>query len=314
VLDQRVARVHRLGQKNKVQVLHLVAPDSYEDHVLELVGGKRDLFENVVSFDATEDVVGVSKRLAEILAEDLGGSAEGSETTTRAEPLPPAEASAPKTAHEQPGEPGREAADRGIADEVRRCIVELQSDLGPRIERILGAKGGLLVVLEDVTNADDERAAAISQQVPIVIIDRRTLKGLQRLGAMPPDAEAESLYKAPTEPSGTTRPLVRKARQKLEAAEMLLRQDCAAPAGELLLGALLCASALRCGLDDPPEPRNAGIWLYSHALPSGKLRQEDASLIMRALGFAQADEQVPQELLAALAADTARFVEDAVVS
>ncbi|MFO8002669.1 SNF2-related protein, partial [Thioalkalivibrio sp.] len=71
VLDQRIARVHRLGQQQKVQAILLVAPASYEERVLALVQGKRHLFDNVVDPDATDDVVGVSRRLAEILAEDL---------------------------------------------------------------------------------------------------------------------------------------------------------------------------------------------------------------------------------------------------
>lgn len=49
VLDQRVARVHRLGQRSKVQVLHLVAPDSYEEQVLGLIRGKCNLFDNVLT-------------------------------------------------------------------------------------------------------------------------------------------------------------------------------------------------------------------------------------------------------------------------
>jgi hypothetical protein len=317
VLDQRVARIHRLGQTNKVQVLHLVAPDSYEEQVLKLVQGKRNLFDNVVDPEASEDVVGVSKKLAEVLAEDLAGAAEESETLASAGEEPSEKEVVPETPeeagsavrHEYPAPP---TADSGIADEVRRCIVELQRDYGPRIERILGAKGGLLVVLDDVDDTDDERAAALSERVPIALIDRRTLKGLQRLGDASPAAGAESIYEAPQQPAKVTSPLARRARQKLEAAEVLLRQDCPAPAGELLLGALLCSSALRCGIDDPPELQKAAVWLYADALPSGKLQQDDATLVMRALTLAQAEDQVPTELLAALATDTARFVEDAV--
>ncbi|MCF8016641.1 MAG: DEAD/DEAH box helicase family protein, partial [Chromatiaceae bacterium] len=52
VLEQRIARVHRLGQRQKVQAILLVAPDSYEERVLGLVQGKRELFDNVVHADA----------------------------------------------------------------------------------------------------------------------------------------------------------------------------------------------------------------------------------------------------------------------
>ncbi len=271
----------------------------------------------MVDPEATEDVVGVSKRLAEMLAEDLAGAADGGGTTVAAnqEPLAanadretPAEPES-GTPRDRPALPS--AADGRIADEVQRCIAELQSEFGPRVERILGAKGGLLVILEQVDDADDERAAAISEQVPIALIDRRTLKGLQRLGAASPAADAESLYEAPQQAATAPSPLARRARQKLEAAEVLLRQDCPAPGAELLLGALLCACALRCELDAPPETRRAAVWLYADALPSGKLQTDDATLIMRALTLVQAEDEIPTELLAALAGDAARFVADA---
>ncbi len=86
VLDQRIARVHRLGQLQKVQAILMVAPDSYEERV-GLVQGKRELFDNVVDADASEDVVSVSKRLAEVLADDLA-----------ARPILPAEPRLTKTA------------------------------------------------------------------------------------------------------------------------------------------------------------------------------------------------------------------------
>jgi superfamily II DNA or RNA helicase len=156
VLDQRVARVHRLGQRHKVQVIHLMAADAYEDQVLGLVQGKRDLFDNVVDPEAEQDVVAMSKRLAEVL----------------------------------------------------------------------------------------------------------------------------------------------------------LRQACPATAAELLLGALLNAAALRCGQDQPPEPSHTAVWLYADALPAGLLQPDDATLIMRAQSLAQASDDVPPHLIAALAADAAAFIAD----
>jgi SNF2 family DNA or RNA helicase len=71
VLDQRIARVHRLGQRQKLQAILLVAPESYEEHVLNLVEGKRNLFDNVVDPEATEVVVCVSKRLAATFLDKL---------------------------------------------------------------------------------------------------------------------------------------------------------------------------------------------------------------------------------------------------
>jgi SNF2 family DNA or RNA helicase len=80
VLDQRIARVHRLGQKQNVQIFLFLAENSYEQQVAKLVQGKRNLFDNVISPEASEDVVGVSKRMLESIIEDLAETEKTSVT------------------------------------------------------------------------------------------------------------------------------------------------------------------------------------------------------------------------------------------
>jgi hypothetical protein len=82
------------------------------------------------------------------------------------------------------------------------------------------------------------------------------------------------------------------------------------PAALLTKNPILYAAALRCGRAEPPEPREAALWLSADALSSGGLQPEDAMLVTRTLSLAQAGDQVPLDLLAALASDAARFVED----
>jgi superfamily II DNA/RNA helicase len=55
VLEQRIGRVYRLGQKRPVQVYHLVAEDGIEAHIADLVGNKQALFEGL--FDGTSDEI-----------------------------------------------------------------------------------------------------------------------------------------------------------------------------------------------------------------------------------------------------------------
>lgn len=55
VLEQRIARVHRLGQHRPVQVFNLVTRDSIEERVLRVLGQKRTLFDGV--FEAGSDEV-----------------------------------------------------------------------------------------------------------------------------------------------------------------------------------------------------------------------------------------------------------------
>ncbi|OIO07738.1 MAG: hypothetical protein AUJ52_09540 [Elusimicrobia bacterium CG1_02_63_36] len=55
VLEQRVGRVHRMGQKRSVAALHFVSADSIESRIFELAGQKRALFSGL--FDKKLDSV-----------------------------------------------------------------------------------------------------------------------------------------------------------------------------------------------------------------------------------------------------------------
>jgi superfamily II DNA or RNA helicase len=336
VLDQRIARIHRLGQTERVQILLLVAADSYEGRVLELVQGKRNLFDNVVDADATEDVVGVSRKLVEILAADLAGmpevqggpvSGEDAQATEAAtglavlEPAEPGPELVPEPAQEPLVEvappPGRaepaplpELVPGEAEEEIRRAILAVQDAFGSRIERILGSGGGLLVVLDRVDEAADQVAAAIPGRIPVALIDPRTLGGLRRLGTSSPVAAAQTLFEAQAADAVPAEPrLLTQARGKLRGAEVLIQQSCPGPALDLLLGALLAAAAVRAGETTAPAPQQAGVWLYGEALPKGRLTPDQAGLIMRGLALAQGADAVPEPLVRALAADVVLFVE-----
>ena len=307
VLEQRNGRVHRLGQTRKVQIITMVAADSYEEHVLSLVQGKQHLFDNVIAEDATEDVVGVSKKLLETLVEDL---------TTPLQETGPTETAAAEEIREtaEPAEPVQAApaeeneAERAVEEAIAGCIEELQKALGPRIERILGSGGGLLAVIDRVDAEADQVAARLSAMVPVAVIDRCTLNGLNRLGAASPVAVSHTYYDASQSAieSGMSR-LAALALEKLRAARVLMEQQCQNSAVELLLSALLAAAAGRAGLDQPVAAREAGVWIYGEALPKGLLNQEEAGLIMRGVTLAQS-QSVPELLITGLFDDVELFV------
>lgn len=58
VLEQRIARAHRLGQRRPVRVIRLVTRNSIEERVLQVIGQKRELFEGL--FDGETDEVAFS--------------------------------------------------------------------------------------------------------------------------------------------------------------------------------------------------------------------------------------------------------------
>jgi superfamily II DNA or RNA helicase len=308
VLEQRNGRVHRLGQTRKVQIITMVAADSYEEQVLTLVQGKQHLFDNVIAEDATEDVVGVSKKLLDMLVEDLTApkqEAAPAETAGAVEEV--AESAATEAEPGQPKTAARET-DRSVEEAITRCIEELQQALGSRIERILGSGGGLLAVIDRMDAAADQVAARLSSLVPVAVIDRCTLNGLSRLGAASPVAVSHTYYDASQNEAESGLPrLTALAMEKLRAARVLLEQQCQGSAVELLLSALLAAAAGRAGLDEPVAAREAGVWLYGEALPQGLLTQDEAGLIMRGITLAQAPS-VPEPLISGLLGDAEIFV------
>ena len=80
-LEQRVARVHRIGSQNTVQILLLVAKGSIEHRILELHETKRNVLENVWS-DTGEDTIaapggsGAFKQMLEALLRTQGPETE----------------------------------------------------------------------------------------------------------------------------------------------------------------------------------------------------------------------------------------------
>jgi hypothetical protein len=309
-----------------------------------LVQGKRELFDNVVHEQATEDVVSVSKRLAEVLAEDLASGSAGDQDGSPVTPTTQEQTDSAPEPNLEPNldlEPDQAMADAAkqadsslplrpdLDEAVRDCVIGLQQHFGARILRLVGQRrrangngsgaagktgmGGLLVVLDQVTDSDDVVAERLSERVPVALIDRRTLARLSRLGDASPVADGEAVYAADLATTDATGEpaLLRKAREGLEAARLLIQQRCPGPALELLLSGLLAVAAHRAGRADPPSPAQAGIWLYGEALPAGLLEQQDAALLMRAMALAQGADAVPETLLRALADDTASFIDHA---
>lgn len=305
VLEQRNARIHRLGQTRTVQIITMVAVDSYEQQVFALVRNKQDLFDNVVGEDATEDVVGISKKLLETLVEDLAGP--------KAEPAPRpedqvalVEASLAATTGTVPA--ATPVVEDTMALAISRCIKALEQAFGPRIERIFGSGGGLVTVLDRVDADADRLAEQLSSEVPVALIDRLALKGLQRLGDGSPLTEAHSYFEAATAADTSGESLLRRqAREKLTAARLLFDQQLLDSALEMVFAALLSGAAEKAGRDMPINRTEVGVWAYAEALPQGILDQDQVGLLMRALSFVQGGA-APADLVRILLDDATNFI------
>ncbi len=300
VLDQRIARVHRLGQKEKVQIFLLLAQDSYEQRVAGLVKGKRDLFDNVISPDASEDVVGVSKKMLQTLIDDLATPESKSIPETKETVAPIAESVPEGTQHvaEKSVPAGSEEDSR-----VSQLIENLQNIFQDRVEQILGSGGGLLVVLDQMKDADEQSAENLSgSEVPVAVIDRRTLRNLKRLGPASPIAQTRTLFETPEPEQKAENPLLKTAEQKFNSAEILFRRQCTAGVMDLLASALLLKVAGLNGQFQTPAPDSAAVWLYNEIVPRQVLTSEQAGIVVRILSLSQAPE-VPETLIEQSLAD-----------
>jgi hypothetical protein len=308
VLEQRIARIHRLGQSEPVQVVLMVARDSYEERLAVLLESKRALFHNVVAEDASEDVVGVSRRMLDValasLEEDTESSARGEasargkEEVESAPPASDAKEEPEATAGPQP----RGAAPTLTDESLASLVARLQASLTGRIERVTALGGGLVVVVDSVDSAAEELAQAASEEVPVAVVDARTWAALSRLGASGPPADERPLFAAPSAPAAAAS----RAERKLAAALVLAEQGHGSEALSLATSAMLHAAATAAGLSMPPPPERFAVWLHAELVPRGVVGFEDAGCISRGLALANTPE-LPPELVASVLADAQRL-------
>ncbi len=293
ILDQRIARIHRLGQKQKVQIFLLLAEDSYEQQVARLVKGKRDLFDNVIGADASEDVVGVSKKMLQSIVDDLSATEQEAGSSQRSEVAEESVSSEPDQTFSSAISPEQPEDDDG----GKKLITKIQTVFGPRIERILASAGGLLVVVNQAESGDSDQAEQLSEsELPVVVIEAKILSNLQRLGAASPVAEGRVIYELDENQTEVINPLLKMAQEKLRSAEILSEQQCFAGVMDLLVSSLLTTATLACNQKRIPSIEKATVWLYSDVLPQQFLTAEQIATIVRAISLSQTND-VPEGLI-----------------
>jgi superfamily II DNA or RNA helicase len=103
VLEQRIGRVHRLGQSRSVQVVNFVAEDTIEERMLSLLSFKKSLFAGVLDGGESEVFLGGS-RLARFMegvtAVTAAPAQSGVEPATPQQPEPAAVSTPPPAAAE----------------------------------------------------------------------------------------------------------------------------------------------------------------------------------------------------------------------
>ena len=267
----------------------LLAEYSYEQQVASLVKGKRDLFDNVISPDATEDVVGVSKKMLQSIVDDLTGTEqekpelkldeetvaiEKNQAVDNTTKIIPIEAEEDNTL-------------------TSALIRKIQTTFGNRLERILASGGGLLVIVKQLEQGDDDLAQQLSEEeLPVVVIANTTLVSLQRLGAASPIANAKVI----SEEKEIINPLIKLAQQKLQSAEVLVNQQSYAGVMEILAATMLTIATVASDQNQVPTLEKATVWLYSDVLPKQRMTAEQIASIVRVISLSQ-NIDVPDEMV-----------------
>jgi len=204
VLEQRIGRVHRLGQHRPVRVLHLIAQGTIEEGMLNLLGFKSAMFAGVLDGGSDEVFLGgtrlkrfmesVEKATSDIPQPMPAQTGPAAEPEAHAAPVPaPAQgAKRGRRAATAAGTSGGAAEDvpagaaapasAGSADEVWTELLNTGAALLGELSRALGAASA--------GGSEREQSSAVAPQfsAPAVSRDPDTGQPYLRLPLPPPEA------------------------------------------------------------------------------------------------------------------------------
>ena len=281
VLAQRIARVHRLGQREAVNVVLLVSEGSFEERMEGTLDGKRALFAAAVGDDQETvelERSTMARRIATLLAGEFAAS------TGRA----------------------------GAAATPPNPVAALRERVGDALEQVVRLPDGrLLGVVRGETPAVAVEGA--------ILLPARAAEALHPLGSASPLAGGDVLYRAPPSAEAANpalaarRDLVALAERKKVGGGALLAAG--QPAESLSL--FREAMALACRALDPrgdpgSEPAALLAAVHGHLVPAGLLTESEAGALARAGEAARAFAAVtiapPDSLVGAIAADAGALV------
>jgi hypothetical protein len=259
VLAQRIARIHRIGQRSVANVIMLVSEGSFEEKMEATLSAKRALFAAAVGDDSTTTELARSTlagRIATVL-----GDAYAADTA----PTPLAD---PKGASAEP-------------------LAALQATFGDSLERVVRlADGRVLGVVRGQVPA--------GVQVPAIVVTENVARALEPLGNASPIATGEELFRATPAVVVSDAVLERRARvteaaRKVAAAKALVAANLGGEALALLHAALALACRAMDDRGDPDEsPAAILASVFEHGIPSGALTDADGSALTRAAEMARA--------------------------
>jgi len=327
-LEQRIGRVHRLGQSDPVQVVLMVAANSYEERVAALVGQKQSLFDTVVVGEDPDDAVGLSEDALEWIDDSLDETedvlgAESADDGNRPAGSEPASGPPETGGGEKPEAPssGRETggpADGGYErsdEELNEVVASLDDRLGERIRRVLAAQGSLIVIIDEVDEYVEAATTAASEHldgdVGVVAVDVETAERLEALGDRGPFADVREVEADESEGAGHSErgDVFKDADRRFDSAAVLVRNDRPLDAVELAARALVEVLDETYDTDGAPEQLpDASVWLHASVLSDRPSVPFDVTAATRLFSLLSASS-VPARLAEELLGDARRICE-----
>jgi hypothetical protein len=174
VLEQRIARVHRMGQQKSVQVVNFIAQGTIEEGMLSLLGFKKSLFAGVLDGGSSEISMN-GTRLARFIegvekATGAMGSAEIQEPSSRS----PAESASPDAPSQQA------AANASNPSAVRDQPQEIPGPQQDVLQGLIDTGIKFLAQLAAASQRSGTEEAAIRQN-PFLETDAKTGRSYLRL-------------------------------------------------------------------------------------------------------------------------------------
>lgn len=323
VLEQRIARVHRLGQAETVHALLLVAADSYETHVLGRLGGKRKLFDAAVvggegAADQVDLEAGTLKMVFAALLEAEGSEGAPRGTGEQHEAGPDAVSTEPEgeAAASQEAVAAQEAAVAATAESGE--VLSPAAEPPPAAEQADAPVAVSEMAAAPVAVTEETAAAPVPVPVP------EATAAAPAPAAEPPgrpDAAAGPRFRLAAEGPPSALPAAaqavsveeRRARgerlhRRVDAAQYLADGGFATEAVGLAAAAMVEALAAALGRPAPPVAA-AAVWLYGELLPQGVIDAEAAVALGRSLALQ--GSTVPADLCRQVLSDARRAVRGA---
>lgn len=213
-LEQRIARIHRLGQQDAVQIIKLITAGSYEARVAQLIADKRQLFDNVVDVDASADVVGLSQRMLDVVvdifveADDLEAARAQADEGGREAPQPappPPETEVIVAALSPPEQIAAITEMARVALDER--LVEIRTLPAPDGQ----GPGGVIIVVESLDRWARKVSDAIKRDqvldLPVAFMDARALEALAQFPEGGPLSQSETIWRPPEHTDSPNRPI-----------------------------------------------------------------------------------------------------------